>query len=337
MAQQYDIGGVDIYIHKYLGPCDNDDTDPTSGVAKAKRDGKPINETTIQDLLFLENRDRKYDKNIYQMRGHYVVADNDFDLSQFGLMMSNDNIYITTHFNTMMTIIGRKLMSGDVIELPHMRDDALLDESGAINRFYVIDDADYAAEGYSQIWRRHLWRCNCRPLKDSPEFRSILGTGKKKDDLKNLISTYNKEISIASAIVESARENTPLRNFDTVHFYIVPGTDGIGGIGQPSIWTSDGEPPNGALPLGSGTSFPKDAKPGDYYLRVDYEPNVLFLKTTDSWESVEVDYRRQWSAAHRILQSFIGNDKEWTDMYGDTVKEKQDIKKTVKPRATKGK
>ncbi len=34
-------------------------------------------------LLFLENRDRVYDKNIYRFRGHYNVQNLDFDLSQF--------------------------------------------------------------------------------------------------------------------------------------------------------------------------------------------------------------------------------------------------------------
>ena len=38
-----------------------------------------------QDLLFLEYRDRKYDQDIYTIRGVYNVQDIDFNLSQFGL------------------------------------------------------------------------------------------------------------------------------------------------------------------------------------------------------------------------------------------------------------
>jgi hypothetical protein len=43
-------------------------------------------EQNIQDLLWLENRDRKYDQDVYKMRGLYQRADQDFDLSQFGLL-----------------------------------------------------------------------------------------------------------------------------------------------------------------------------------------------------------------------------------------------------------
>ena len=54
-------------------------------------------EQNIQDLLFLENRDRKYDPDIYVMRGVYNISDIDFNLSQFGLFLQNDTIFITFH------------------------------------------------------------------------------------------------------------------------------------------------------------------------------------------------------------------------------------------------
>ena len=86
-----------------------------------------VRPNNIQDLLFLENRDRKYDPDVYDMRGVYQVQDSDFDLTQFGAFLSNDTIYMTFHLNDMIDIMGRKLMSGDVLELPHQRDDTMLD------------------------------------------------------------------------------------------------------------------------------------------------------------------------------------------------------------------
>jgi hypothetical protein len=169
--EMFTVGGTDLYIHKYLGPADqgpsNDFTQPQYNNLD------PLN---IQDLLFLENRDRKYAPDIYRIRGHYNVQNLDFDLSQFGLFLNNDIIFITVHYNTMIDLVGRKLMVGDVLELPHLTDYHPLNETIPIGlrRYYQITDANYASEGFSQTWYPHLWRIKCEPLVDSQEFSNIL-------------------------------------------------------------------------------------------------------------------------------------------------------------------
>jgi len=106
----------------------------------------------IQDLLFLENRDRKYDENVYVMRGIYTVTDNDFNLEQFGLFLNADTVYMTFHLNDMIATLGRKIMSGDVIELPHKKDYYPLDATipAVLKRFYVVQDCTFSSEGFSQ-------------------------------------------------------------------------------------------------------------------------------------------------------------------------------------------
>jgi hypothetical protein len=169
--EMFTVGGTDLYIHKYLGPVDqgpsNDFTQPQYNNLD------PLN---IQDLLFLENRDRKYAPDIYRIRGHYNVQNLDFDLSQFGLFLNNDVIFITVHYNTMIELVGRKLMVGDVLELPHLTDYHPLNETipVGLRRYYQITDANYASEGFSQTWYPHLWRIKCEPLVDSQEFSNIL-------------------------------------------------------------------------------------------------------------------------------------------------------------------
>jgi hypothetical protein len=169
--EMFTVGGTDLYIHKYLGPADqgpsNDFTQPQYNNLD------PLN---IQDLLFLENRDRKYAPDIYRIRGHYNVQNLDFDLSQFGLFLNNDIIFITVHYNNMIDLVGRKLMVGDVLELPHLTDYHPLNETIPIGlrRYYQITDANYASEGFSQTWYPHLWRIKCEPLVDSQEFSDIL-------------------------------------------------------------------------------------------------------------------------------------------------------------------
>jgi len=187
IREMYTVGGTDLYIHKYLGannPADSQDfTQPHYDALRPEN---------IQDLLFLENRDRVYDPDIYRLRGHYSVQNLDFDLSQFGLFLTNDIIFITVHYNDMLDIIGRKLMTGDVFELPHLTDYHPLNNSipVGLRRFYQITDANYASEGFSQTWWPHLWRLKCEPLVNSQEFANILQDPINKD---NYLGDWDKD------------------------------------------------------------------------------------------------------------------------------------------------
>jgi uncharacterized protein (DUF2249 family) len=76
---------------------------------------------------------------------------------------------------TMIDTFGRKLMNGDVIEIPNLRDYHPLNKEipSALPRYYQIQDADFASEGFSVTWLPHLWRVKCTPLKDQQEFSNI--------------------------------------------------------------------------------------------------------------------------------------------------------------------
>ena len=183
ISEQLTVGGTDLYIHKYLGPNAStpsiDYTQPQYDVLRPEN---------IQDLLFLENRDRIYDTNIYRLRGHYNVQNLDFDLSQFGLFLNNDIIFVVVHYNDMIDIMGRKLMVGDVLELPHLVDYNPLRDTipVALKRFYQVTDSNYASEGFSQTWYPHLWRIKCEPLVDSQEFSQILQEPTNQDNYLGL-------------------------------------------------------------------------------------------------------------------------------------------------------
>lgn len=170
-SEMYTIGGVDLYIHKYLGPKTKEESNDATQPAYSETDP-----SFIEDVFFLENRDREYDEDIYIMRGIYNIQDIDFDLSQFGLFLNNDTLFITFHYNDMIDTLGRKLMAGDVLEAPNLKDYHPLDESGAkaLPRYYVIQDAAFAAEGFSPTWQPHLWRVKAVPMTGSQEYNDIL-------------------------------------------------------------------------------------------------------------------------------------------------------------------
>ena len=172
ISEMYTVGGLDIYVHKYLGPKTGDPGDADITI--------PVRETQdplfIEDLLLLENRDRAYDPDIYVMRGVYRVQDIDFDLTQFGLFLNNDTLFITFHYNDMIDTFGRKLMSGDVLEFPNLKDYNPLNKAIPLPlpRYYVIQDAAYASEGFSVTWLPHLWRVKATPLVNAQEYQDIM-------------------------------------------------------------------------------------------------------------------------------------------------------------------
>lgn len=329
ISEFFGASGTAVYVHKYLGTHDQteDGSDPNR------------TETSIQDVLFMENRDRKYSAEVYELRGTYNVQDNDLDLRQFGLFLTGDTLFIEFHLNDMISMVGRKLMPGDVIELPHQRDDALLDpDAKAINKFYVVDDASRSSSGYSSTWWPHIWRIKVSPMAAAQEYADILDKqaqnplGFDNGRLGDLMSMIGKEMEINEKIIEDAKANVHRRNFETRQFWIIPGQETLGQ--NPWIFAGDGDPPNGAVLVGSGTSFPKDAKDGDYFLRTDYQPHALFMRTNDAWRIQELDYRlTDWSAAHRVLHDFINNDKLTRFKDGTTAPIKQPLSKAVKPKA----
>jgi hypothetical protein len=183
ISEMFQAGGTDVYLHKYLGP-----KNPETGTA-----AEPVyatqSVTNIQDLLFLENRDRKYDQEIYRIRGLYNVQNIDFNLSQFGLFIDNDTLFMTVHINDFIKYIGRKPISGDVLELPHLRDDfALGDFDVTLPRYYVIEDVGRASEGFSATWYPHLYRLKLRKITDNQQFADILT--KPVDTSVNYIGDY---------------------------------------------------------------------------------------------------------------------------------------------------
>jgi hypothetical protein len=318
--EQFQVGGTDIYVHKYIGTVTPEEgaSTPTT----PNNSGLNIPELGIQDVLLMENRDRKYDPDVYIMRGIYTMQDLDFNLSQFGLFLTSDNIMVHFHLRNTVDTIQRKLMPGDVFELPHLKDEYALDDSiVALKRFYVVTDVSRPANGFSQTWYPHLLRAKCQPLVDTQEFAQILDQDSGAGDgstLRDLMSTYQKSIDINNQIIEQANADAPLSGYDKDHFFIIPTVESglvdyasaSDVIDDASMDTKDaafvlntrhrelyvgidsgnGIPPNGAT-FASGITFPANPSVGQFHLRTDYLPNALFRYDGKRWNLYEQGVR----------------------------------------------
>ena len=246
----------------------------------------------IQDLLFVENRDRKYDTDVYSMRGIYTVQDVTFDLSQFGMFLNTGTVFMVFHITDMIATLGRKLMPGDVIELMHLKDYYPLDDSlpVALKRYYVISDCNNAAEGFSAGWWPHLWRCKINPLTDSQEYKDILNQIKVDApegdptsgniSLGSLSSIIGKYQTINDAILKEAETNVPYSGYDISHLYIKSETS-VGTPGDPTGITTDSNTITGdTIIIGSDAAI---LTPGDtvhgYLTGTGGTPNGLPIST----------------------------------------------------------
>lgn len=302
MSQWLGASGTYALVHKYIGVYTSED-DNSIGTG----------ELTIQDVLTGENRDRKYSDEIYEIMTIYNVNDLDSDLTQFGIFLTNDTIYLEFHINDSVARLGRKFMNGDVIELPHLRDENGFDQSiPAVNKFYVITDVTNSSSGFSPTWYPHFYRVKCEPLVHSQETDDLFqkdnedSFGLPDGKLEDILTNKKKDFERNEAVVDAAKKMVSGRNFQTQQFYVVPG-DELGGQ-YPWIFAGDGIPPNGAELLGKGNRYPDNAPVGSYFLRTDYFPETLFRKTESGWKYQEVDYREDsWSPADRYLRDHINN------------------------------
>ena len=347
ISEMFQVGGTDVYLHKYMGPKLNPNGTADQPVIDS------YNVANIQDLLFLENRDRKYEEEIYRIRGIYNVQNIDFNLSQFGLFIDNDTIYMTVHINDFIKYIARKPISGDVIELPHLKDQfALNDYDIALPRYYVIEDVGRASEGFSPTWYPHLYRLKLKKITDSQQFADILNkpaTDANGDPsgmtLRDLLSTHNKELEINDQVVAQAEADAPQSGYETRQFYTLAVDD----TGKPTLTTADetdisaastirasqvngvpertgytgylvgdGFPVNG-YEFGFGIQFPMAPAQNDFFLRTDFLPNRLFRFDSTRWIKVEDAVRMSMTntdTRSTFKTNFINNNSY---MYTDVV------------------
>lgn len=265
IGENFRIAGDGILVHMYEGPTTDAEGNTDTSL------------TTIQDVLFLANNNRKYNPNVIELRGHHQPQDVNYDLSQFGIFLSSDVIRIQFHYNDMIDALGRKLIAGDVLEFPSMRDVPIFDNAVGINRYYVVQDALYAAAGYGQKWFPHVWLVRAKQMTASVEFTEIIdqaatgqtagGVGQgigvmpegftetaDKDgnpglgcnpDIKNSLDLFCKIIGITDQIVAEAEKNAFFdpKFFESANLYIYLDENGYPVIGS-NYFSGDGSPPN---------------------------------------------------------------------------------------------
>jgi len=154
-------------VYRYLG-------DYTKGA------GSSI--TDIQDNLFLENTDRRYDSNPVEINIHMdEMNESGFDLSKFGIIpILGDTQLFRIHVNSFDDIgMGRYVMVGDVFEIPFLQENG----NAGNKTFFEVTDVDRKME-----FEKFYVVVTTVPIKDSQEFKDIDGIPSNSDALDGIQS-----------------------------------------------------------------------------------------------------------------------------------------------------
>ena len=136
-----------------------------------------------------------------------------------------------------------------------------------------------------------------------------------------MLSSFDTEIDIRDAVVESAAKNDPIGGSEPLvdHlFNYIEGDDN-------NFWSGD------VVPLGQ--TFPSNPNSGDFFIRTDFVPNRLFVYRDTRWIRLydNID-DRTWSDRTFNGSTFINNPQTDTDKF-EEYESRQAITDAVLPRA----
>ena len=286
----------------------------------------------VQDRIFMENRDRDYDENPVRIKGSYQPIDVQAFQSKFGFgsLFSGDEWIIEVSFSSVVSLLGRPFVIGDIIQLP--AETQYTPSLKPIKRYLEISDVAWSTNSYTPNWVPTMQRLIARPVMASQETQDVLG--KLTDDVDELGTVDvndgqdNKKYQDFSAISQTidADQNTqvPERGVDYADIAEVPSefydwneeNSGTTEVAEKidrirGQFGFDAMPPNGE-PYTEGDEFPQSPKDGDYH-RLTYTsirsgiPARLhrYSEFKGAWIFLEKDRRAQFKNTEAKLQEYL--------------------------------
>lgn len=340
IKEQINIGGVTVYVWLYEGFFDQ--TGQSGGTATAVKEdlNDPDVYLPIQDAVLGEIRDRRYADDAVHMVGVYQVSPNTLDYARFGTtMFGQDQVQMDFHKEEMERLCGRRLIPGDVIEMPHLRDVA--NDGRPQNKWYEINNISRNPTSWDATWQYHVLTVTMKPITDAQEFNDLMErVDEYGKSLRDQVSNRKAMDELTAHNQASGAEQVNTTWWDTTPIYIDP--DGqviavnppalagtaLGFVGaslltsiatwpvsytyddsgKTNVWTDDAVPPNGLLAT-QASSFPSNPSDGQYILRIDFLPNRLYRYQQKRWVLKEIDHKRTWQPYNWVqkLREFMSD------------------------------
>lgn len=280
------------------------DTDAWEVVQLQLMNYTQTNLSNIQDMIFLENRDRDYADISIQLRAHYDLIDVQTELTKFGIDLPQQYIF-TVSFARMIELLGRPVVIGDIIELPsEMQYDPNMK---GVRKWLEVTDTGWSTEGYSPGWKPIMFRFTATPAIASQENMDLFKSDKGYDQLVdsdmmfqdsplNMLGQESLE-----AITKKGLDDVPEIGADTSDLQSGMNLFGEAGTYDGRDYSvEDGMPPNNAT-FTEGPDFPTNASNGAYH-RMTYAESLRLPTKLFQWNHV----KNRWlylETDRRMLQS----------------------------------
>jgi len=286
----------------------------------------------IQDRIFLENRDRDYDENPVRIKGSYQPIDVQAFQSKhgYGSLFSGDEWIIEVSFSTIVGLLGRPFVIGDVLQLP--AETQYTTSMKPVLRYVEVQDVAWSVNGYTPNWVPTIQRLITRPVMASQETQDLFGNLTENVDENGVVDIndgqtnkpYQDIFNIAHTIDADADTQVPERGEDYADIAQIPAAfyeweeeqDGDTNIAKRidrvrGQFGYDAMPPNGE-PYTQGDDFPLNPKDGDFH-RLTYTtirsgiPARLYKYSSYkvTWVYLEKDRRAQYKNTEAKLQTFL--------------------------------
>jgi hypothetical protein len=293
-------------------------------------DYEATNIDNIQDRILLENRDRDYDENPIRLKGSYTPVDVQAFQSKhgFGSMYSGNEWVLELSFSSIISLLGRPFVIGDIIQLPS--ETQFSASLKPIKRYLQVTDVAWSTNSYTPNWIPTMQRLIAKPVMASQETQDIFGKLTEDQDELGMVDIndgsngkqYQDFSAISQTIEADANTQVPENGIDYADIADVSEdfyqwTREESGTNSDAVarkidavrsqFGFDAIPPNGEE-YTEGDEFPSSPKDGDYH-RLTYTtirsgiPARLhrYSSAKLTWVFLEKDRRAQFNhVAERV-------------------------------------
>jgi hypothetical protein len=280
--------------------------------------------TSIEDKVFMENRNRDYSENSITIKGQYDLVDTPVELSRFGVELPNQQFIIKIPFSLAVGYLGRPVVVGDIIELPSETQYTVNMEP--VRKLLEVSSVSWDTASYSPGWKPMVQQVVAGPLIASQETQDIVGPLVEQIDGDNFITSISTPVEqtpdrqevkeIVEQIKAEANDHVPLKGADVSNFRTPTEQEIVTSapitksstVVTKGLHVEDAMPPNG-LSYTQGDSFPESPSDGKYH-RLTYSdtgiPTRLYRFSTakNRWVYLETD-RRKNTVLKPLLNEFL--------------------------------
>lgn len=288
---------------------------------------KTMLENMDEDYIFLETRNRDYSKDVITLKGQYDLIDVQAEITRWGMDIPAQQLYIQIAFSSVVALLGRPIIIGDILELPsETQYDAKMQP---VKKYLEVTDVGWSTEGYAPGWQPTMLRVVAQPAMASQETQDIFNDFAptiKSDGFLDIDREKYQDLSDpTNYITNQANTKVPERGSDTADIAeidpdtILANREATGtdlnemNINPRGLYVEDALPPNGE-DYTTGDTMPSTPSDGDYHrltysgLAEDVPPRLYRWSTSKNrWIYLETDRRFEYNKTKPTLQEFLKN------------------------------